>query len=302
MSEQDFVVKCIKNEDVAILQDLRDMGWNINERTNKFGHWLHYAIETHNHKIAEWLVTKSHEDGKQGFVFLREACEIIILDTHGIGFYEDRGNDHATMLKKRWKPVLVKCLEGIDDEEYINYVLFFMGRSCRWMMRAVLKGAGNLNYRDDENNTLLHQNFVPDSYLTLLEHGLDVNLTNDRGFTPLHTALLGFLTWGPGGGQTYRLAMLLVFGANPNIPDRPAFYRPAFLPSYRELLQRVQMEVEDARERVHMKAVSFCMLTHAQLGHVYARSLHKDILEQCIRPTHESTERLILKELGILEQ
>jgi hypothetical protein len=298
MSEQEFVVKCITNEDVTSLQHLRDMGWNINERTSKFGYWLHYAIKTHNHKIAEWLVTKSHEDGKQGFLFLQEASESIILDLNGIGFYEDRGKDHAIILKKRWKPVLVKCLEGIDRDKYIHYVYFFMGQSCRWMLRAVLKAAGNLNdnsnNRDDENNTVLHHNFVEGSYLTLLEHGLDVNVTNDRGFTPLNTALLR--------GKTHRLAMLLVFGANPNIPDLPAFYRPAFLPSYRELLQRVQMEVEDARVRVHMKPVSFCMLTHARLGHVYARSLPKDILEQCIRPTHDSTERLILKELGILEQ
>lgn len=298
MSEGELVAKCMEKEDVAGLQHLREMGWDIYERDREFGDWLLFAIKHHNDKIADWLVLKYHEDGKQGFHALRFASEMIISDHYGIGFFEDRGSDYAMTLKRRWKPVLVKCLQGIDEDDLMQYIFFFMTQSCRWMMRAVIKAGVNLHWLDDENNTILHENFIAESYLILLEQGLDVNAMNDRGFTPLHSALLQNYGLGNSISRRNKIAMLLVFGADPNLN----LNRPSFLPTYREFLQRVQMEVEDARERVHMKPLAFCMLTHRRLGNTNAHDLPRDILEKWLRPTNDSMQRLILKELGILPQ
>lgn len=296
MSQTKTLLSCFQNEDVAGLEHLREMGWDIYEWDKEIERPLTFAIKTHNFKIADWLVCKFHEDGKQGHSQLKFAIDIIFTDHFRIGFFEDCGSDQAVMLKERWKPVLVKCLYDVDKDYLTNCIFYFGTRRCTWMLREVIKAGADVHCLDDDNNTILHCNFDPESYLILLEQGVDINAANDRGFTPLHAALLKSFHIRTPTSRTDKIAMLLVFGADPNLPTRPAF-----LPVHRETLQRVQMKVHDALERVHDRRVAFCMLTHPRLGNCSAQALSRDILEKCLLLTLDSQRHLILKELGIID-
>ena len=368
------VLRCIKNEDVATLRKLSETVWDIYAIVCHGNPALHLAVRFQMDKVADWLVSRYHEDGKQGHEHFKTVLKIIAgrMACH-TGFYD----------QSQWEPILKKCLHGMDAQVLTKELLNYNIQKCKWILEAVLDAGANIHIQDERHNNLLHLAADPACLLIFLQKGVDVNHRNDRGFTPLaricwphahsgfvplesepwiamlltfgadpnlpdipefnanhrrclqkinnqllhysldpacflillergtdvnqqsvagFTPLQRIFRWYPYMGGVPRkfkriIAMLLIFGADPHIPDTPEFR-----PGHRQVLQTIQQQIRDAYGRVEERKVAFSMQLHPRLGSGVAHVLPKEIVQQCLNPTENSMRHLVLWELGFLDQ